>query len=320
MKPTPHALGIDLGGSKIEGVLLPPAALPCDPPVWRKRIPTPRPHDYDAILRAVAGLVCEGQRHLPQGSACAIGIGIPGAPDPETRLVRNANTTVLIGKPLAWELQQLLNQPVAMENDANCFALAEARFGAGQGYDMVFGVIMGTGCGGGLCLQGKVRQGPQHIAGEWGHMVMAPHGAPCYCGKRGCVETMLSGGGVEAAFQRLFGEHLSMQQIADGARNGEPRCKDVFERFLKDFGRCLGAVVSLLDPDCVVLGGGLSGIDELYTTGAAHMRHYVFHENPNTPLLRNKLGDSAGVFGAALVGAALVGVQKGAPDDAPFDV
>lgn len=316
MATPPYALGIDLGGTKIEGVLLAPAALPHEPLVWRKRIATPRPHDYEAIVRAVAGLIREGQRHLPPGRACAIGVGIPGACDPETRLVRNANTTVLIGRPLALDLQKLLSQPVALENDANCFALAEARFGAGQDYDLVFGVIMGTGCGGGFCLQENVRQGPQHIAGEWGHMVMAPHGAACYCGKRGCVETMLSGGGVEAAFQRRFGEPLSMREIVAGARNGEPRCSETFQRFLQDFGRCLGAVVSLLDPDCVVLGGGLSGIDELYTAGAAHMRHFIFHETPKTPLLKNKLGDSAGVFGAALVGVQ----QQGAPDDAPCSV
>lgn len=282
--------------------MLAPDALPQDLPVWRQRIATPRPHDYAAIVRAVAGLIREGQSHLLPGSVCTVGVGIPGAPDTETGLVRNANTTVLIGKPLGQDLQQLLDQPMALENDANCFALAEARFGAGQGYDLVFGVIMGTGCGGGLCQQGRLRQGPHHIAGEWGHMVMAPNGAACYCGKRGCVETMLSGKGVEAALQRLSGEQLSMQEIVAAARNGEPRCSQVFKRFLEDFGRCLGAVVSLLDPDCIVLGGGLSGIDELYTTGAAHMRHYAFHEKLNTPVLKNKLGDSAGVFGAALVG------------------
>jgi len=302
MSEHPSALGIDLGGTKIEGVLLAPGAGPHDSPLWRRRIPTPRPHAYEPIVEAVAGLVQEGLSQLATGAPCVVGLGIPGSADPQTGLVRNANTTALIGKPLQRDLEARLSRPVALENDANCFALAEALFGAGRGHGLVFGVIMGTGCGGGLCLEGRLRQGPQGIAGEWGHAVMAPHGAQCYCGNRGCVETMLSGGGVEQDFLRRHGRRLSMRELVQGARSGDPHCRERFEIFLEDFGRCLGGVASILDPDCIVLGGGLSNIDELYEEGRRRMNRYIFHEAPSTLLRKNELGDAAGVFGAALVG------------------
>ena len=161
---------------------------------------------------------------------------------------------------------------------------------------------MGTGCGGGICLDGSVHKGSHAIAGEWGHISMDPSGAPCYCGNRGCVETMISGTGVETAYHREFGDRISMERIVSGARRGDPACKKIFEQFLEDFGRCLGGLISILDPDAVILGGGLSNIDELYTLGAARVQHYVFHGHIKTPILKNLLGDSAGVFGAAWIG------------------
>lgn len=228
-----------------------------------------------------------------------VGIGIPGSINPATRLVQNANSTCLIGRPLKHDLEQLLDRPVEIRNDADCFALAECRQGAGQGYAVVFGVIMGTGCGGGLCINGEAREGPHRIAGEWGHFSVDPAGLPCYCGNRGCVETKISGSGVERAFAERYGRRLAMTEIVIGARQGDGECRDAFERFLDDFGRCLGGLISIIDPDAVVLGGGLSGIDELYTDGVERVRRYAFHNGLRTPILRNTHGDSAGVFGAA---------------------
>ena len=178
--------------------------------------------------------------------------------------------------------------------------------GAGIGYGLVFGVIMGTGCGGGICINGLVREGPHRIAGEWGHVSVDCNGVECYCGNRGCVETLISGSGVEAAFFRKYAQRYSMNEIVAQARTGEPRCLSIFERFLDDFGRCLGGVISILDPDAVVLGGGLSNIEELYSTGWEHVRQYAFHDDLKTPIMQNKLGDSAGVFGAAWIGQMLI--------------
>jgi len=206
------------------------------------------------------------------------------------------------GHPFPKDLELLLGRPVGVRNDADCFTLAECRAGAGSGYGLVFGVIMGTGCGGGICLDGVVRKGPHRICGEWGHLSVDPQGAECYCGNHGCVETKISGSGVEASFQGRYGDCLSMDRIVVGARSGDPRCGAVLNQFLEDFGRCLGGVISILDPDAVVLGGGLSNIDEVYGVGLGRVRRHAFHGDLRTPVLRNRLGDSAGVFGAAWIG------------------
>lgn len=292
------AIGIDLGGTKIEAVLLSPEGSH----LHRRRRPTPRDEGYDAILKQVVEMVREAEALLMPATSYTVGIGIPGSLDAATGLVRNANSTCLIGRPLKADLEHLLCYPVQVRNDADCFTLAECRAGAGQGFGLVFGVIMGTGCGGGIWINGVVREGPHRIAGEWGHYSVDPHGAECYCGNRGCVETLISGSGVEAAFFRDFGQCLSMDEIVARARAGEPRCRKVFERFLDDFGRCLGGLISILDPDAVVLGGGLSKIDELYDAGVERVCHYAFHDRLSTPILKNRLGDSAGVFGAAWIG------------------
>jgi fructokinase len=189
-----------------------------------------------------------------------------------------------------------------MQNDANCFTLAESIQGAGKGYKVVFGIIMGTGCGGGIALDGKILQGAHGIAGEWGHVSIDPQGADCYCGKRGCVETKISGGGVENKFAARFGRRLQMEQIVAGFHHGDGPCTEVFRQFLDDFGRAAGGLISVLDPDAVVIGGGLSNINELYTEGGAFIRRYAFHPDVETPILKNKLGDSAGVIGAAWIG------------------
>jgi fructokinase len=299
---TTYQIGIDLGGTKTEAMLLDPSGTER----FRKRQATPRqiPHAdiYAAIIETVSSLVEETAGEIPAGKPYTIGIGIPGILDADTQRIQNANTTSLIGRPFKSELEQRLGRSVAMENDANCFTLAECLKGAGRGRGMVVGVIMGTGCGGGICINGRIHSGRHGIAGEWGHFSVDPHGAKCFCGNHGCVETLISGTGVERQHKGRWGKALSMNAITRGFRNGDPKCVDTFNRFLDDFGRCLGGVVSFLDPDAIVLGGGLSNIDELYTLGRERMQAYAFPPRATTPILKHQLGDSAGVYGAAWIG------------------
>lgn len=299
----PYRIGIDLGGTKIEALLLDPAG----EERLRRRIATPRDEraeiEYDAICEAVSRLVQQAAGEIPAGAAHTIGIGIPGTIQRENGLVQNANTTSLNGRPLQRDIESRLKHPVGMENDANCFTLAEATMGAARGYALVFGIIMGTGCGGGICCKGRLHTGRHRIAGEWGHFSVDPHGARCYCGNLGCVETKISGGGVARAFGKRYGRALTLEQIVAGyRRRDDTECVAAFEQFIEDYGRCVGGMISLLDPDCVVLGGGVSNIEELYTAGLASVRRYAFHECIQTPILKNQLGDSAGVFGAAWIG------------------
>lgn len=294
----PYKIGVDLGGTKTEVILLDPM----DAVLLRKRIATPAEEGYAAIRGAIAELISETVQVIPSDAECAIGIGIPGAINRITGLVQNANTTCLIGKPFLADLTTSVGHPLQMENDANCFALAEAISGAAKGYGLVFGIIMGTGCGGGLCINKKVRTGPHGIAGEWGHLTIDPLGMRCYCGNRGCVETKISGSGVEASHFEKFGRRLSMEEITTAFRQGDGQATETFLQFLDDFGRSLGGLISILDPDAVVLGGGLSNIEELYTMGIERVKAYAFHDNLQTPILKNRLGDSAGVFGAAWIG------------------
>lgn len=293
----PYRIGIDLGGTKIESVLLSPDL----GEVCRERVPTPPGNHYELIVKAVYDQVRAMAEKIPENNDYSIGIGIPGAVERKTGLVHNANTTCLIGKPFQTDLETLCQKRIAMENDANCFTLTEALEGAGKGYGMVFGVIMGTGCGGGLCMDGKIWGGANGIAGEWGHFSVDPVGRTCYCGNRGCVETKISGTGVERSFFEIFGHHLKMKDIVQGYRQGDESCKTVFLQFMEDFGRALGGLISVLDPDVVVIGGGLSHIDEIYTLGVRQVQTYAFHKNVRTPILKNKLGDSSGVIGAALL-------------------
>ncbi len=293
-----YRIGIDMGGTKIESVLLTPGG----DVVLRERVPTPASEGYATILDTVTHLIARTAAAAPAGETPTVGMGIPGITDSTTGLVINANTQCLIGHPLAADLERSLGRPVRLENDANCFTLAETLEGAARGYDMVFGVIMGTGCGGGLCIQGDVRSGRHGICGEWGHVSIDPEGAPCFCGKRGCVETKISGSGMERSFRERFDEPRTMKEILEMYRAGEGRAALAMERFFDDFGRALGGILSILDPDAVVLGGGLSNIDELYTIGIPRVRKNAFHPGIDTPILKNALGDSAGVFGAAWLG------------------
>jgi len=296
----PYRIGIDLGGSKTEGILLAPDTSV----VARLRRPTPRggPDPYQAILENTAALIRHLAAEVPGNQRHTVGVGIPGISDPASGRVLNANTTSLMGQPFRDNLRALIEHDLAIENDANCFTAAESRMGAARGHAVVLGLILGTGVGGGLTLNGRVHHGRHGIAGEWGHLSVVPDGRPCWCGNRGCVETLISGTALSQIWQARHGAPRRAEDIVDGHHRGDAACRAVFEQFLEDFGRCLGGLISILDPDTVVIGGGLSHIAELYTEGAARAYRYAFHPDPRTPILKNALGDSAGVFGAAWIG------------------
>lgn len=291
--PERYCIGIDLGGTKTEVIVLSPT----DEVLLRKRNPTPKQDGYEAICQNICNLIEEGKGCF--SGEYSIGIGIPGILNPETGRVVNANTTVLIGKPLQADLERMLGHPVAIENDANCFILAESRRGAAAHARNAFGVIMGTGTGGGILMNGQIYRGRNGIGGEWGHFSIDPDGAPCWCGNKGCIETLISGSGLERQYTARSGKKASAADIVKAARAGEEAAQAVFDQFLTDFGRALGGLVSVLDPDIIVLGGGLSNVDELYTEGVRRMKEFAFHPCLDTPVVRNRLGDSAGVFGAA---------------------
>jgi fructokinase len=290
-------IGIDLGGTKIEGVVL--DALGKE--LFRKRIATQRELGYRHILNRIHELYSELAAQI-KNSPHTFGIGTPGAISPRTGLLKNSNTVCMNGQPVKTDLQNLLGRKIEIQNDANCFAMAEALHGAGRGKNLVFGVIMGTGCGGGIVHKGEVITGAQGIAGEWGHMSIAPDGPLCYCGQRGCVETYISGGGLEARYLEKFGEKKSLREIEKNFYAGEAQALEFMEIFFRNFGRALANLIDVLDPDVIVLGGGVSNFDALYTRGITHVARFVFNDSLETPVVKNQLGDSAGVIGAALVG------------------
>ena len=287
-------IGIDLGGTKIEGVVLDT----CGNELLRKRVDTRQAEGYWAILQSIDRLV--KTLEVEAGSQCTVGIGTPGAISALTGRMKNSNTVCLNGQPLFEDLQALLDRPLHIANDANCFALSEALDGAGQGYGVVFGVIMGTGVGGGIVFNGRLHQGHHHIGGEWGHNILDRRGPNCYCGQQGCVETLISGPGLAADFHSHGGNRaLIANDIATLAAQGDDLAEAAMQRFFDRFGRALATVVNILDPDAIILGGGLSNIDRLYTEGRARIAQYVFNDEFTTPILRNIHGDSSGVRGAA---------------------
>jgi fructokinase len=290
-------IGIDLGGTKIEGIVLNDQGQE----LARRRIDTQQEGGYRHILNRIHELYGELAKQA-DGGAHTVGIGTPGAISRRTGLLKNSNTVCLNGQPLKTDLENLLKRKVEIQNDANCFAMAEALHGAGRGHDLVFGVIMGTGCGGGIVHKGQVIVGRQAIAGEWGHTSITPDGPLCYCGQRGCVETLISGGGVEASYVEKFGAKKSFREIEKDFYAGDAKTVEFMQVFFRHFGRAMANLVDVLDPDIVVLGGGVSNFDALYQQGIAEVARFVFSDSLETPIVKNKLGDSAGVIGAALIG------------------
>ena len=286
-------IGIDLGGTKTEGVLVDEQFQVIE----RKRVPTNQNNGYESILNIIKDLISDLKEK--NNEKTSIGVCTPGALSKESGLIKNSNTQCLIGKDLKNDLEKILDQEISIENDANCFALAEARLGAAKNHDTVFGVIMGTGVGGGLVINGKIHTGRTNIAGEWGHHCIKPNGNECYCGRKGCVETYISGPALEKKWNQLTNQNASVPNIIKNSQ--ENAYKTWKNEFLENFGLSLANVIDILDPDAIVLGGGLSNIPFLYDEGKDLVYQNVFSDTVDTPILQNQLGDSAGVFGACIL-------------------
>ncbi len=293
-------IGIDLGGTKIEGIVLDAGGIE----KARLRISTPN-SSYEDDLAAIIGVIGDLERTV--GARCTVGIGHPGAVSPATGLIKNANSTRLNGRPLHRDLEQLLGREVRMQNDANCFAVSEASDGAAASCPIVFGVILGTGVGGGVVIDGKPLTGAQAVAGEWGHNPLPQPrdderpGLRCYCGRMGCIETWLSGPRLQAEFERRTGRRMRATEIADAALAGDGPAAEQIELYCDRLARARSVVVNIIDPHAIVLGGGLSKMKQLYTRVPELWKQYIFSEPDRivTKLLPPKFGDSSGVRGAA---------------------
>ena len=290
-------LGIDLGGTKIEAALLDAGG----EIAWRQRVATPR-DDYAGILQAVRALSRQAEREA--GERLRLGIGTPGALSPQSGLLRNSNTVCMNGKPLLQDLQRVVGRPLRIANDANCFALSEAVDGAGADGRVVFGVIIGTGTGGGVVVDRRLIEGRHAIGGEWGHNPLPwtrsfDHLRPCYCGKSGCIETFLSGPGFAANARADAGLALDSRQIVERAAAGDARCAEQLAHYHDQLARALAQVINLIDPDVIVLGGGMSNIDSLYREVPKRLSGHVFSDFVETPIRPPRHGDSSGVRGAA---------------------
>ena len=298
-----YTWGIDLGGTKIEGVVLKKQN------GWqvlhRRRIPTEQEHGYEHIIRQISRLIDQLAEAAGERPA-RIGMATPGTIDPPTGLMKNSNTTCLNDQPFLRDMEAALGIPVKMANDANCFAVAEAKMGVVQeampDAPVVFGVIMGTGVGGGIVINGQILTGAQGIGGEWGHTFLDDSGGPCYCGNVGCTETVIAGPSLERYYRELTGDDLKLKEIYQRHQAGsDPLATRTIERLLHFFGKGMANVINVVDPDVVVLGGGVGNIDLLYTEGVARVADFVFNNRLDTKFLKPKLGDSAGVFGAAML-------------------
>tara|TARA_B100001173_G_scaffold292705_1_gene285129 strand:- start:140 stop:1009 length:870 start_codon:yes stop_codon:yes gene_type:complete len=288
-----NKIGIDLGGTKIEGILVNENYKTIE----RKRIQTNQEKGYSSILESIQSMVLE----LSQESDDKFSIGIctPGALSLDSGLIKNSNTQCLIGRDLQNDLKNILHCDISIENDANCFALAEAKLGAGKNSNLVFGVIMGTGVGGGIIINGQIHRGRTNIAGEWGHHCLHTGGNSCYCGNKGCVETYISGPALENKWSEMTSQNQSLSEIMKNSDN--PNFDNWKKTFLDNFGLALANVIDILDPDTIVLGGGVSNIDFLYNEGKNTVYEKVFSDIIDTPIIKNELGDSAGVFGACML-------------------
>ena len=293
-------MGIDLGGTKIEIALVDAM----HGVVYKDRVPTPQ-HSYNAILDAISALVDKTVSQQKIERPSSIGIGIPGCLDPATQLVRGSNTVVMNGKPLQVDLQQRLGLQIHLQNDANCLAVSEAVDGAAKGCSVVFAVIIGTGCGGGIAIDGKAWTGKNAIAGEWGHNPLPwPSAdeiqvAPCWCGQVGCQETWISGTAFALDHARHTGERIKAEQIIAKMRAGDLAAQESFGRYVNRLARALASVMNVLDPDAIVLGGGMSNVDEIYQALPNEIIRYTFTKPITTPVLKAMHGDSSGVRGAA---------------------
>lgn len=293
--------GIDLGGTKIEGVIL--SSLREMKPIIRTRIDAEAQKGYAHILNQITKLVSNMQEQsgiVPK----KIGFGTPGVLDPFLHTMKNCNSTALNGMPLKNDLQKKLNADIILANDANCFALAETHWGVVKqktsDAKMVFGIIMGTGVGGGLVHSDHVWNGRHGIGGEWGHNFLDESGGACYCGKTGCVETVISGPATERYYEKISGKKIKLKEIYSNYKNGDDTvAAETIERLCHYFGKAVSVVTNMLDPDVIVVGGGVGNIDELYTKGVDSLRKYIFNNRLDVPVLKPVLGDSAGVFGAA---------------------
>jgi len=286
-----HKIGIDLGGTKIEGILLDEKYNT----IQRKRIETHQENGYDSIVKSIISLVNELKEKTSE--EITVGMCTPGVTNTNSGLIKNSNTQCLIGMPLKNDIENMLGCEVAMGNDANCFALSESVLGSAKGFDVVFGVIMGTGVGGGIVINETLHKGRTNIAGEWGHHTLHPNGNDCYCGKQGCVETYISGPALEKRWLEITGKKESLRSIVPMV-SSNTQWK---EEFLENFGISLANVIDILDPDVIVLGGGVSNIPFLYDEGKEAVYDKVFSDSIDTPILKNSLGDSAGVFGACMI-------------------
>ena len=289
-----NKLGIDIGGTKIEAILINEQFQVIE----RKRVPTNREEGYYQIIHRVTKLANELMEFGNINSS--VGICIPGKIDIQKGTLKNSSIACLIDQPLQSDLETALSLPTLMENDANCFALAEAILGSAKDYRLVFGVVLGTGCGAGVVINKNIHRGPNHISGEWGHHVLYPNGRSCYCGNKGCAESYISGTALETEWKALTGEFQRVTDIINSkAYLTHPEWKN---NFITNFGKALANVIDILDPDAIVLGGGLSKVEALYTEGRDAIADVVFSNGMVTPIIKNKLGDSAGVFGAAILG------------------
>jgi fructokinase len=293
--------GIDLGGTKIEGVILPSINNP--QPIIRTRVDTEAHKGYDHIIQQIKKLVDEMQAQSGL-TPRAIGFGTPGVLDPILQTMKNCNSTSLNGQPLKKDIENILQLPAVLANDANCFALAETHWGVvkekAPHAKMVFGIIMGTGVGGGIVIDGKVWSGCHGIGGEWGHNFLDESGGQCYCGKVGCVETIISGPALEKYYSSLNGKKLRLKEIVANYRQGidEDAAKTI-HRLSHFFGKGISVITNLLDPDVFIVGGGVGNIDVIYTEGSQSLKKFIFNNRVDVPILKPSLGDSAGVFGAA---------------------
>ncbi len=290
--------GIDLGGTKIEGVVLSVPSSDSLEVLARMRIPTESDHGYNHILSRIDLLLSMMSAETGLSKPKKLGIGTPGVLRPSTQTMKNCNTTCLNHQPFLADLQERLGLEVSMANDADCFALAEATFGAGRGFQSVFGIILGTGVGAGIVLGGNLHQGPNGLAGEWGHMTLDRMGDECYCGRRGCVEQYLSGPAVERHHFEATGQKITLKELS---RTQTPESVQTIRWMCQQFGFALAQVVNVLDPDIIILGGGAGQVPQLLNQGVVELKRNVFGPDMCTRIVIPELGDSAGVFGAALL-------------------